>query len=709
MSHSSFELKSPAINTETFFIPAMDCPVEEDLIKKRLAGAPGIKDMEFDLINRRFTVDYASPANPGEIKKALIEIGMEPREADSLKNARNDMPWKRLVWGCILALCSELMELMPHFWPGVGNLSQVLACLFAIAAVITVGVGTFKNGWLALMRGTLNINALMAVAVTGSICIGQFPEAAMVMTLFELSEALEGRAMARARNAIKNLLDLAPLQATVLTPNGEWQEELVDNVRPGDILRVRPGEKIGMDGIVTKGRSAVNQAPITGESMPVEKGPGDKVYAGAINEDGSFEFRATAKSSDTTLARIIKAVEEAQATKAPVQRFVDKFARYYTPAIFALSVISFLVSLAFHGWHESIYMALVILVIGCPCALVISTPVSIVSALSRAATQGILIKGGAFLEEGKNLDWIVLDKTGTITKGEPEVVAMESLDTTGGGDAPNIACALASLSDHPVSRAIAGYGTAKKIRLPEVTDFRAIPGKGIEGKIDGVIYRLGKPALGCGNNDVECARKAEEYEKNGATVAILFSDKPLALFVVADTIKPSSLEAMAQLKKLGVKTMLLSGDNAGATAAIAQKTGVDEYRGNLLPNEKMDIVDKLRASGHKVGMAGDGINDAPALARADIGFAMAGAGTDTAIETASVALMDDDLRKLARFIRLSHDTTTIITENIVFALAIKAIVFALALAGLATMWMAVLADVGATLCVVANGMRLLRK
>lgn len=704
------ELKPVSMFTDTFCIPDMDCHVEEDLIRKNLGKMPGVKYLGFDIPQRKLTVKYSSPASLENIRALLREIGMNPKEGVT-EAPQSGIPWRKLVIGCALAAFSELAELLASALSLNHNLGMAASCIFAILAIAFVGLGTFKKGWRALATGNLNINALMAVAVSGAVCIGQFPEAAMVMVLFEISEALEARAMNQTRAAIKKLLDLSPRKVEVRMADGAWKEEDVEEVRPGDVIRVRPGEKIGMDGKILRGGSSVNQAPITGESMPVEKKPGDIVYAGTINESGSFEFEATAEAKDTTLARIIRAVENAQATKAPVQRFVDAFARYYTPAIFALAILAAVFSLLalHHSWHESIYSGLVILVIGCPCALVISTPVSIVSALSRAAGQGILIKGGSFLEAGKDMDYLALDKTGTITWGRPELVEASPCGEMDMERALELAASLASRSDHPVSRAIARNAHAKNLALQEVEDFRAIPGRGVEGKIGGRLYKLGNKTMLAGKVDAALEGKIAACEKNGETVAILAADSPLAIFAAADAIKPSSMEAFSQLRKMGVKTLLLSGDNNLATAAVAKKAGVDEFLGSLLPEQKMAEIDRLRASGHKVGMAGDGINDAPALAKADIGFAMAGAGTDTAIETADVALMDDDLRKIPRFIQLSRSAKTIIIENISFALGIKAIVFALALCGLATMWMAVLADVGATLLVVANGMRLLRK
>lgn len=536
----------------------------------------------------------------------------------------------------------------------------------------------------------------------------------MVMVLFNLSEAIEARALDHARNAIRELLALAPDTASVLQPDGSWREMDIRQVAVGSRVRVRPGEKIGLDGVLVLGQSAVNQASITGESLPVEKKAGDVVYAGTLNESGSFEFEVTAGASDSTLARIIHAVEEAQGTRAPMQRFVDIFARYYTPAVFIVAILAGIVPPLFMDgpWRESVYTALVILVIGCPCALVISTPVSIVSGMAAATRYGILIKGGMFLEQGRLLNRLALDKTGTITHGKPRQTDFIRLGELDEKRVVTLAASLASRSDHPVSRAIAEQAASNGVVPLEVEGFAALPGEGVRGGIDGRIWHLGNHRMIeelklC---SPELERRIVELERQGRTVVLLANDAGVqGLFAVADTIRESSVGAIRELKELGVRTIMLTGDNEYAAEAIARQAGVDDFRGNLLPEDKLRLVEQLAADGGRVGMVGDGINDAPALARADIGFAMAGNGTDTAIETADVALMDDDLRKIPRFIRLSRATYAILVQNITLALGMKALFFALTFTGNATMWMAVFADVGTALLVVANGLRAMRK
>ena len=558
------------------------------------------------------------------------------------------------------------------------------------------------------------MNALMSIAVTGALGIGQWPEAAMVIFLFALAEVIEVKSLDRARNAIRGLMAMTPENATVKLSDGTWSEVPAATVELDSVVRVRPGERIALDGVVVEGNSTVDQAPITGESLPVEKGPGEPVFAGTINQAGSFQFRVTAGANNSTLTRIIHAVEAAQGSRAPTQRFVDQFARVYTPAVFAVALaVAVIPPLVFGGvWFEWVYKALVLLVIACPCALVISTPVTIVSGLAAAARHGILIKGGVYLEEGRKLAWLALDKTGTITHGKPAQTDFEPLDGIDPQDVRGLAASLASRSDHPVSHAIAVSAESDGIMLREVTDFTALVGRGVSGRIGDRVYYLGNSRLITENGFAEpnILSRIMTLERQGKSVVLLTDDtRPLALFGVADTIKESSRDAIAELHRLGVRTMMLSGDNQHTAESIARKVGIDEVRAGLLPEDKLKIIESFQGNGCTIGMVGDGINDAPALARADVGFAMGAAGTDTAIETADVALMDDDPRKVALFVQLSCTTSAILKQNITLALGIKAVFLGLTIMGHATMWMAVFADMGASLLVVGNGLRLLRK
>ena len=712
----------------------MCCPMEEALIRNKLEPMPGITGLECNLVQRTLSVHHTLPSTT-DIEAALTAIGMAPMSVTGPNEGpppETRIHWLPLAVAGLCATLSEAFELL-HEWGAspfgmtfltaeIGGfpVAGVAALAFACIAIFLSGTDTYKKGWLAVKNGTLNINALMSVAVTGAALIGQFPEAAMVMVLFTLSEAIEAKALDRMRGAIKDMLALAPDTATVALPDGGWAITDIRQVPVGSRVRVHPGEKIALDGVIVQGQSAINQAPITGESLPVDKEAGDTVYAGTINEYGSFDFTVTALATDSTLARIIHAVEKAQSTRAPIQRFVDAFARYYTPAVFVVSLLVALGPPLFMGgaWKDSIYTGLVILVISCPCALVISTPVSIVSGMAAAVRSGILVKGGVYLEQGRLLSWLALDKTGTLTHGKPHVTDFLPFGGADAREVCSIAASLTSRSDHPVSRAIAKNAAGQGLALYPVTDFRAIPGQGVCGN----IFCRGEDQLWhVGNRRMveelgQCSPELEEIiltlEKQGKTVVLLAGRTGVAgVFAVADTLRESAVSAIQELKTLGVKTIILTGDNQHTAEAIASQAGVDRFVGNLLPEDKLRIVAELEKEGRRslVGMVGDGINDAPALAQAGIGFAMAGGGTDTAIETADVALMDDDLRKIPRFIRLSKATYAILVQNIVLALSIKALFFGLTFAGHATMWMAVFADVGTALLVIINGLRARRK
>ncbi|MDG9885968.1 heavy metal translocating P-type ATPase [Pseudomonas sp. GD04058] len=693
-----------------FRIEAMDCPTEQTLIQDKLGKLDGIEQLEFNLINRILGVRHTHGDTRG-IEQAIASLGMQAEPLTDESAEARPAPVKKSWWPLALSGVAALAAEIVHFTAAAPE--WVVAAL-ALAAILGCGLGTYKKGWIALKNRNLNINALMSIAVTGAVLIGQWPEAAMVMVLFTLAEVIEARSLDRARNAIGGLMQLSPDMATVQQADGQWLEMEVAKVPLGALVRLRPGERVGLDGEVVSGQSSIDQAPITGESLPVEKGPGDKVFAGTINQSGALEFRVTVAAGESTLARIIRAVEEAQGARAPTQRFVDRFSRIYTPAVFAFALAVAVIPPLFMAgaWFDWIYRALVLLVVACPCALVISTPVTIVSGLAAAARKGILIKGGVYLEGGRKLDFIALDKTGTLTHGKPVQTDAEVLDPLFATRAQRIAASLAGRSDHPVSMAIARKGKEDGLARAEVSDFQALTGRGVSGQVEGVLYHLGNHRLveELGLCSPELEARLDVLERQGKTVVLLLDGSgPLALFAVADTVKQTSREAIAELHELGIRTVMLTGDNPHTADAIAAQVGIDEARGNLLPADKLAAIEDLYAKGHRVGMVGDGINDAPALARAEIGFAMAAAGTDTAIETADVALMDDDLRKIPAFVRLSRQSAAILVQNIVLALGIKAIFLAITFAGMATMWMAVFADMGVSLLVVFNGLRLLRK
>ncbi|WP_051709838.1 heavy metal translocating P-type ATPase [Andreprevotia chitinilytica] len=704
------QLAAPSISAEgvvtAIRIMQMDCPTEETLIRKKLGGMAAVHGMEFNLMQRVLTVTHAADAYP-QILTAIRALGFTPEVHEAgvrtAPVAEPAKPWWPLALSGVAAVGAEAAS-----WAGG---PEWLVALLALIAVLSCGLTTYKKGWVAVRNGNLNINALMSIAVTGALILRQWPEAAMVMVLFTIAELIEAKSLDRARNAIAGLMQLTPDKATVQQADGSWLAVDAQSVALGSVVRVQPGERIGLDGDIVRGASAINQAPITGESLPVDKTVGDAVFAGTINETGSFEYRVTAAANNTTLARIIHAVEAAQGAKAPTQRFVDQFARIYTPVVFVIALlVAFVPPLLMSGsWQEWAYKALVLLVIACPCALVISTPVTIVSGLAAAARRGILIKGGVYLEEGRKLTWLALDKTGTLTHGKPEQTDFVALTNLGTARCQALAASLAGRSDHPVSQAVAKAATG--IARLEVVAFEALLGRGVRGEIAGQNYWLGNHRLVEELNrcSPELEARLDALERQGKTVVMLVDEQQvLALFAVADTVKASSRAAVADLHALGIKTVMLTGDNPHTAEAIAQQVGIDEALGNQLPEDKLKAIELLGGNG-VVGMVGDGINDAPALARANIGFAMGALGTGTAIETADVALMDDDLRKLPAFVRLSRATHAVLVQNIVLALSIKATFLALTLAGVGTMWMAVFADVGASLLVVGNGLRLLRK
>ncbi|MFA5522358.1 MAG: heavy metal translocating P-type ATPase [Castellaniella sp.] len=694
----------------------MDCPTEEGLIRARLKGMPGVHALRFNLMQRVLTVDHAADALPS-VLAALREIGFRAElPGEEMQTAPSGA---RTSWLLGLAALAALTAEMAHWFPAPGW----LVLLTAVLAVVLSGTSTYRKGLIALRQGKLNINALMSIAVTGALLLGQWPEAAMVMVLFAIAEAIEARSLDKARDSVERLMAVAPDHVSRRQADGSWASVAVRAVAVGDVLRVLPGERIGLDGVVVHGHGEVNQAPITGESALIERKLGDGVYAGSINGMGELEIQVTAAADDTVLAHIIHSVHDAQSRRAPIQRFVDRFAAVYTPLVCLLALVVAVVPplAGMMAWREAAYMALVLLVIACPCALVISTPVAIVSALGAAARQGMLIKGGAFLEQGRHLRWLALDKTGTLTSGRPSLLDLRiEVPESGGAPVQALARALALRSDHPVSRAIvrglAAYDGQARLAndndLPVLHAVRAWPGQGSGAEHEGEPLYLGNPdwiatLLPQGAATTGLAQYVADARAQGRTVSVLADGRRvLAVFVVADTLRETSRQALAELHDLGVRTLMLTGDNAATAQAVAAQAGVETVRADLLPHDKLAIIEDLSGQG-RVGMVGDGINDAPALARADIGFAMGVIGSDTALETADVALMDDDLRKLGQFIRLSRATHRILVQNISLALGIKLVFVIITLMGLATMWMAVFADVGASLIVLANSLRLL--
>ena len=715
----------------------MDCATEEGEIRRALARLDGIRSLQFRLGQRQLLIDADAPV----LEQALAAIrkaGFNPvplaatpaagsvtaeascqscdsdhDEHDHVHGNAGDSVWK-LGLALALAIAAELL----HLWGEDMPMARYAGMGLAVAAIALSGFSTYQKGLAALRHGRLSINALMTVAVTGAFLIGQWPEAAMVMALYAIAELLEARSAARARNAIGQLLELAPEQADVLQADGQWLTLPVAQIQPGAVLRVKAGERIALDGVITAGNSAIDQSSVTGESIPVDKGTGDTVFAGTINGTGVLQMRSTSTAGNTTLARIIHAVEEAQHTRAPTQGFVDRFAAVYTPLIFALAVAVALGGPLLMGWSwlDAIYKALVLLVIGCPCALVIATPVTIVSALTAGARRGLLFKGGIHLEQARLLKAVALDKTGTLTHGRPQLIHSEwFVAPERESEVRALALALAGESDHPVSRAIASGLLARGAhRYPGVLQqIHAVPGHGVQAQqLEGEALLLGQSGWieqQHGGMDAVVQQAVTHQLAEGRTVTLLANrHQVLALFAVADQLRAQAAQAVGELQGLGLHTVMLSGDHQVTADAIAHQAGLAQARGNLLPEHKLEAIRSLQRSHGPTAMVGDGINDAPALASAHMGIAMGGAGTDIAMEAADVVVMNDDLRRVPEAIRLSRYTHEVLWQNIALALGIKFVVFVLALMGHASMWMAVFADMGASLIVVFNGLRLLR-
>ena len=696
----------------------MCCPTEEGVLRKALADLPGVEALSFQLMQRRLVVHHQG-VDRDALTARVRDTGMTPRfEDDQGADATDDSrsttttPWGRLALAGILALGAEAIG-----W--LGLTAGLLTPLLAIVAIALVGIPTWKKGLVALRHGTLNINALMSVAVTGAVLIGHWAEAAMVIVLFTLAEHLEARSLARARQAISGLLDLAPPRARVLdegeSGSGEWREIDADDVAIGDLVRVHAGERLALDGEIVRGDPSLDEAPITGESLPRDRSLGESVYAGSINLAGDFDYRVTRRANDTTLARIIHAVEEAQSRRAPTQRIIDRFAAIYTPVVFVLAGLVALgwPLLGLGPWLDGVYRALVLLVIACPCALVISTPVTVVSGLGAAARQGILIKGGVFLEQATRLTHLALDKTGTLTEGKPRLVRSAALGDSSDAEGQRLALALAERSNHPVSRALVQGLGSQPASQPAVS-LEGVEERGGRGLVaseadSGATVWLGNARLAGEMGVSQAQLTSGDADNDDAGIVWLGrDDRLLAYFAVRDALRSTSRQAIERLHRQGVSVSMLSGDAQARVDAIAREAGIDEAYGELLPEDKLARLDALSRRG-VCAMVGDGINDAPALARADIGIAMGAAGSDVAIETADIALMNDDPASLPRLIDLARSTRRLLVQNIALALGIKAVFLALALTGHATLWMAVFADLGSSLLVVGNGLRILRQ
>ncbi len=698
---------SSGVGVVTYRVEELDCATEENDLRAVLTPLTGVRSLEFDLVGRRVRVrhDLESPA---PIEAAIRELGMRPSVVVGAEGASLDRSLSRrsvivTVVAGLFAVGSEVAVILG------ADEQSVLVAVLAVIAIALGGRDTLRKGFQALRSRRMTMSLLMSVAVIGAIAIGQWPEAAVVIWLFGVAELIEALSLERARNAIRSLVGLAPETAS-MRRDGGWVAVATGEVPLDAVILVKPGERIALDGRVTSGASSVNQAPITGESIPVSKAVGDPVFAGTINERGTLEITVTAAKGEGTLDRIARSIQEAQADKAPAQRFVDRFAAIYTPAVFAMAIIVAVVPVVTgHGsFHDWFYRALVLLVLACPCALVISTPVTVVSGLGGAARRGILIKGGVHLENARKIRTVALDKTGTLTHGTPVLTDLVNLGELTDDEVLRITASIEALSEHPVAHAIV---TAYHGPLDDAEEFEAITGRGVRASIAGTVYTLGNHRLAeeTGMCGPELEAILEGLENEAKTAIVLMNAHPIAVLAVADTLRPNSRQAVDDLKALGVTTIMLTGDNQRTATAIAAQAGIDDARGDLLPDDKLRIITELVATAGPVGMVGDGVNDAPALAKADLGIAMGAAGTDTAIETADIALMDDDPRKIAETIRISTHTAHVLWQNITIALGVKAVFLGLTLTGTASLWIAVLADMGASLVVIANGLRLLRR
>ena len=702
-------------NVETTLrVAGMDCADEVEALEQVFRPLKGVREVRVNLMGGKVTLFHDESVTPEQLIGAVASTGMKAAcdgdEAADLEGAKRMRQISVAVSGVFtgLGLLLQWMKFAP-----------VLADVAFGIAIVAGGWFVVPKAWRALRRFALDMNVLMTVAVVGALAIHQSSEGAAVTFLFALSELLEAFSLARARKAVQSLMQLTP-ETALLKDGADFREVPVEQVSVGATIAVKSGSRVPLDGVVTVGESAINQAPITGESMPVEKKPGDTVFAGTINGEGSLEIQTTKGHADTTIAKIIHLVEEAQSQKAPSQRFVDVFARYYTPSVMVAALLVMLAPpLLFDGaWLTWFYRGLVLLVIACPCALVISTPVSVVSGLTAMARRGVLIKGGAGLEAVGKLRALAVDKTGTITEGKPRVTKVIVVNLKDEGEIVRIAAAIGTHSEHPLAQAVVAYANVRKVAFPRSENYRAQNGRGAEATIDGHEYFVGNHRftheLAVCSPEIE--QQLAEIEADAQSVVVV-GHKPhagckgevLGILAVGDAMRANAPEAIAALHRAGIaKIVMLSGDNQRTASAIAKKAGIDEAHGDLLPDQKIERVKAMLGELRYVGMIGDGVNDAPAMAAASVGIAMGGAGTDTAIETADMALMQDDLSKVAEAIALGRRTVGIIQFNIAFALALKAIFLVLALLGHASLWLAILADTGATLLVIANALRLLR-
>ncbi|APC47914.1 ATPase [Virgibacillus halodenitrificans] len=693
--------------TSIYEIEGMDCGNCAKSIESHMRRLQGVNDVTVSFSTGKMKLSHSNKNN--EMVKEIEKLGYKAVLVNGTANklSSNKQRSKEMISiyfsGGLIAIA---------FFGSFYGLSNLIGVFLYAAAIAINGYKPIKAAFYSLKNRSLDMNVLMSAAAIGAALIGEWFEGATVVWLFALGNVLQNNSMEQTRKSIRGLMDLAPAEAWLKTSNG-MSRVPAEQVSLNSLIIIKPGERIPLDGEIVKGSSSINQAPITGESIPVNKTLGDQVYAGTINEHASLEVKVTKLLEDTTIAKIIHLVEEAQDQRAPAQAFIDKFASIYTPIVFVLAFGIMIIPplLGLGGWSEWIYKGLALLIVACPCALVISTPVAIVSAIGNAAKQGVLIKGGTFLEKAGEIDAIAFDKTGTLTEGKPNV---SEVHTFHGSEQKLIAIArtLEEYSTHPIAHTIVEYAKKQEIETIEASNFTNIAGKGVQAMINDETYYAGNPKL-FKEMGVDLKPVADSIKRaigHGKTIVLIGTRQMiLGMIAVSDSLRPTTVNALQQLDNIGVKQIvMLTGDNEGTAKMISKETKVNRYFAELMPEDKVDTIKKLQEEGHSVAMVGDGINDAPALATSELGIAMGGAGTDTAMETADIVLMADNLEKLPYTIRLSRKALSIIKQNIAFSLLIKLAALILIFPGWLTLWMAVLSDTGAAVLVILNALRLLR-
>jgi len=702
---------SEKMTEKTYRIEGLSCTNCAGKFEKNVKQLPGVTSATVNFGASKISVEGQTTIEELEEAGAFENLIIRDDQENDEQVRSKESFIKRNI-ALIISLGFILVAVISQLSLGEDHL---LTKALYILAIIIGGFDLFKEGFSDLIKLDFSMESLMTIAIIGAAFIGEWAEGSIVVILFAISEALERFSMDKARQSIRSLMDIAPKEALIRRNNVE-QLVSVDKIDIDDIMIIKPGQKIAMDGLVINGHSSVNQSAITGESVPVEKQLDDEVFAGTLNEEGVLEVKVTKKVTDTTIAKIIHLVEEAQGERAPAQAFVDKFAKYYTPFIIIMALLIVVVPPLFFGgdWNKWLYQGLSILVVGCPCSLVISTPVSIVSAIGNAAKNGVLVKGGVYLEEIGHLRAIAFDKTGTLTKGKPVVTDFIATSSETDINYLSIISSLESLSQHPLASAILNEADKTNVdyKSIQIEDFQSITGKGLTGIHQNIRYYIGSPKLFSASVIEETAVKVQyrQFQEQGKTAMYFGTDEQiLGVIAVADEVRDSSAAVISELHKLSIEhTIMLTGDNTKTAESIGKQLGVTEIKGDLMPQEKLDSIKALRTTYNKVAMVGDGINDAPALAASTVGIAMGGAGTDTALETADVALMGDDLQKLPFIVRLSRQTLKVIKQNITFSLGIKLLALLLVIPGWLTLWIAIVADMGATLLVTLNGLRLMK-